>query len=111
MSTNHAPGPVSSSVARSHGRRNSAAETRVRAGARVAPGAAAPAAVAIRRLPLDLRPLLLPRRVVGAVLLAVAAIARRGLPEPDRVEVRRGRVGVVLRARALLDLVHERARL
>src|SRR3954449_1884773 len=107
MSANHAAGPLRSSVARSHGRRNSAAEVRVRAEPAVEPGAgAAGVAVVIeprgRPLALDLRPLLLPGVVVHAVLLAVAAVAGRRLPEADRVEVRRRRVGVVLRARALL---------
>src|SRR5947209_3858134 len=59
----------------------------------------------------QLRPGLLPLRVVHAVVLAVAARGHRRLPELDRVEVLRRRVRVVLRARALGQLVHDRARL
>src|SRR5436305_6855976 len=44
-----------------------------------------------------------------AVVLAVPALSQRGLPELQRLEVRLGSVGVVRRAAALLDLVHDRA--
>src|SRR3954454_9300181 len=62
-------------------------------------------------LPLQLRPGLLPLRVVHAVLLAIAAVGHRRLPELDRAEVRRRGPAVVLRRRALRELVHDRARL
>src|SRR5436190_6116757 len=62
------------------------------------------------QLALDVSPGLLPLRVVHAVALAVAAVLRRRLPELDRLEVRRWGIGVVLRARALGQLVHDRAR-
>src|SRR6188474_1217312 len=60
---------------------------------------------------LDVSPGCLPLRVVHAVVLAVAAVLHRRLPELDRVEVGRRGVGVVLRARALGQLVHDLARL
>src|SRR5206468_4990179 len=60
---------------------------------------------------LDVSPGLLPLRVVHAVALAVAAVLLRRLPELDRVEVLRRCVGVVLRAGALGQLVHDLARL
>src|SRR5437667_10941639 len=59
---------------------------------------------------LDVSPGLLPLRVVHAVALAVAAVLRRRLPEPDRVEVCRWSVRVVLRAGALRQFVHDRTR-
>src|SRR5919202_71308 len=87
------------------------AETKSAAGA---PGGAA-RLVRLRgqgvRSALDLGPFLLPDRVVHAVLLAVPAVRDRRLPELDAVEVGRGSVRVVLGASALLDLVHELARL
>src|SRR5258708_8140709 len=60
---------------------------------------------------LQLGPGLLPLRVVHAVLLAVAAVGDRRLPEVDLLEVLERRVRVVLRARALGELLHPRARL
>src|SRR5581483_8204959 len=60
-------------------------------------------------LALEPRPGLLPLRVVHAVVLPVAAVGDRGLPEVDLLEVRERRVGVVLLARALRELVHPRA--
>src|SRR6478609_10866042 len=88
-------------------------------------GASAPSATACARarrrrigdalqpafLALELGPGLLPLRVVHAVLLAVAAVGDRRLPEVDLLEVLERRVGVVLRTRALGQLVHDRARL
>src|SRR6202142_1307169 len=58
---------------------------------------------------LQLRPGLLPLRVVHAVVLAVAAGGDRRLPELDRVEVRGRCAAVVLRRRARSELVHDRA--
>src|SRR5437667_9157634 len=58
---------------------------------------------------LDVSPGRLPLRVVHAVALAVAAVLLRRLPELDRPEVRRGGIGVVLRARTLRQLVHDLA--
>src|SRR4029077_7302412 len=52
----------------------------------------------------------LPRRVRDAVLASVVACCDRRLPELDRVEVRTGCVGVVLGARAGLELLHLGAR-
>src|SRR6266540_487476 len=60
---------------------------------------------------LDVSPGLLPLRVVHAVALAVAAVLLRRLPELDRIEIGRRCVRVVLRARALGQLVHDLARL
>ncbi len=75
-------------------------------------GHAAPPALAPRALARQLRPRLVPGVVVHAVLPAApAAVLDRGLPELDRPGVRGRCVQVVLRARALLDLVHEGARL
>src|SRR3954466_1577683 len=75
------------------------------AGPLEANGPAAPASA------FELRPGLHPLRVVHALLLAVAAVGDRRLPELDRVEVRRRRTAVVLRRRAGGELVHDRARL
>src|ERR1043165_10092040 len=58
------------------------------------------------RSALEPGPGLLPLRVVLAVALAVAAVGDRRLPEVDLLEVRERRVGVVLLARALRQLVH-----
>src|ERR1700752_4155167 len=105
MRTNHAPGPLSSRTARSHGRRNIAADTRTRA-------SRAPSGAPLKTpsLPSYFRPLLLPDAVVHTAVFAVVALRDRRLPELDRVEVRRRRVRVVDRARALLDPFHFRAR-
>src|SRR5437764_8487971 len=108
MSTNQAPGPESSKPARNHGRRKSAADARVRTALLISTSAAeAPLAGALGGY---FGPLPLPDAVVHAVALSVPAVFHRGLPEPDAVEVGSRRVGVVLRARSLLDLFHERAR-
>src|SRR4051812_35801235 len=56
---------------------------------------------AANRSAFQLSPGLLPLRVVHAVLLAVAAVGDRRLPELDRVEVLRRRAAVVLRCGAL----------
>src|ERR1700731_443617 len=100
MRTNHAAGPDRSRPARSHGRRNKAADTRVR----TAPFKAMPA---VRRAPPGLGryfgPLFLPHAVVRAVGLSVAAVFDRRLPELDAFEVGARRVGVVFQARAFLD--------
>src|SRR5579862_8963154 len=64
------------------------------------------------RSPGDLRPPLLPCVVVHAVVAWLpTALGDGRLPELDLVVVRGGLVEVVLRARALLQLVHVRARL
>src|SRR6266542_5696073 len=63
------------------------------------------------RSTLDVSPGLLPLPVVHAVALAVAAVLDGRLPELDRVEVGRRSIGVVLLARTLGQLVHDRARL
>src|SRR6266498_3805270 len=109
MKTNAPTGGARSSSARSHGLRKNAAETARRRAAH--DGRPVSYGGELRELPLDLRPLLLPDRVVQTVLLAVAAVRDRRLPELDAVEVRRRCVRVVLRATALLDLVHKQARL
>src|SRR6201987_6409068 len=105
MRTNHAPGPHRSITARSHGRRNIAADTRMRASR---PPSGAP--LKTPSLPSYFRPLLLPDVVVHALVFAVVALADGRLAELDRVEVRRRRVRVVDRTRALLDFFHFRAR-
>src|SRR3989442_1485856 len=117
MRMNHAPGAESSRTARAHGRRKSAAETRARA----ALTAASAAVIRVWRprrwvspQPCsagDFGPLLLPLAVVHAVVAPVATLRHGRLPEPDAVEVGRGGVGVVDRARSLADLFHEAARL
>src|SRR2546421_12840511 len=104
MRTNHAAGPDRSSPARSHGRRKSAADTRMRAALFKATPGAEPLP---RRLGGYFRPLFLPDAVVGAVALPVAAVLHRRLPELDAFEVGARRVCVVFRARSLLDLFHE----
>src|SRR6476659_127072 len=101
MRTNHAPGPDSSRTARSHGRRNIAADARMRA-SRAPSGAP----FTTCSLPRYFRPLLLPRAVVHAVRLPIAALGDRRLPETDAVEVRTWRVRVIDRAGALGDLFH-----
>src|SRR5689334_15396192 len=111
MRTNHAPGADSSITARSHGRRNRAADTLPRAvlftvAPALAGGRDRQGGRPLRRY---FGPLSLPRRVVGAVLFAVPAVLHGGLPELDAFEVAARRVGVVLRARALLQRFHERA--
>src|SRR5258708_6467214 len=109
MSRNQAPGPDSSRPARSHGRRKRAADTRVRTVLLTATSSAElPQPGALGGY---FRPLPLPGAVVGAVVLSVATVFDRGLPELDAFEIGARGVGVVLRARALLDLIHERARL
>src|SRR5712691_9138667 len=60
---------------------------------------------------LQLRPGLLPLRVVHAVVLAVAAGGDRRLPELDRSEVLRRGAAVILSGGARRQLVHDRARL
>src|SRR4051794_28681605 len=70
--TNHAAGGESSSAPRAAGRRCSAPPARRRSEGEA--------------LALDLRPAPLPLGVVRAVVLAVAAVLDRGLPEADRVE-------------------------
>ena len=78
-------GADSSSPPRSHGRRNSAADTRMRRRrSQPAKPARRAGSAAARALPGYFRPLLLPRRVVRAVVLAVAAFVDRRLPELDR---------------------------
>src|ERR1700730_7065448 len=103
MSTNHAAGPDRSRPTRSHGRRNKAADTRVRV-------ARFNATLAVEHGPPGLGryfgPLFLPDAVVGAVFLSVATVPDRRLPELDAFKVGARRVGVVLHARALLDLFH-----
>src|SRR6476646_11636701 len=108
MRTNHAPGADRSSTGRSHGRRNIAADARPRTVALVALLTAEPARGGgpgrTARSGGYFGPLFLPHRVVGAVVFSVPAGFDRGLPELDRVEVRARRIGVVLRARARLQL-------
>src|SRR4051812_19367570 len=108
MSRNHASGAESSVVARNQGRRQNAAETRRRAGSRPPPARYARFG---SYLPPGLGPGLLPLVVVHAVVVAVAAVGDRRLPELDLVEVRRRSIGVVLLARARALLVHLRASL
>src|SRR5438270_1649958 len=105
MRTNHAPGPLSSSTARNHGRRNIAADTRVRT-------SRTPSGAPLRTPSLAsyFCPLLLPDAVVHAVVFAVVALRDRRLPELDAVEVRTRGICVVDRARPFLDLFHFRAR-
>src|ERR1700681_2750100 len=106
MRTNHAAGPDRSRPARSHGRRNKAADTRVRTAPVNAVAAVERASPGLGRY---FGPLFLPDGVVGAVGFSVPAVFHRRLPELDAFKVGARRIGVVLHARALLDLFHERA--
>src|SRR5258708_4343178 len=104
MTTTHAAGADSSSVARTHGRRKSPADTRMRAVLLTAkPEVEFTVSLGLASY---FRPLLLPGAVVHAVVLAVAAVRHGRLPELDAVEVGTRCVRVVLRARALLDFFH-----
>src|SRR6185437_6287823 len=105
MTRNQASGGDRVRVARSHARRQSAAETRAVPSAW--PSAARPGRIEVSamRLPAlsgDPGPRCHPLLERNAVALAVAALRQRGLPERDRLEVRLGRVGVVGVTGALL---------
>src|SRR6266568_7717338 len=108
MTTNQASGGLSVRVARSHGRRQSAAETRATAATEWSSRTAAEVMEPVRS-PGDLRPGRHPLLERHTVVLAVAALGQRRLPELQRLEVRLGGVGVVVGARPFLDLVHDRA--
>src|SRR5665213_2616567 len=103
MTRNHASGGVRVSVARSHARRQSVAEMR----AMPFPDRSSRIAVIdmwrFPRLPDYLRPGGHPTLEWHTVVLAVVAGGQRRLPELDGLEVRRRLIGVVGRARALLD--------
>src|SRR6476620_6100955 len=110
MTTNQPRGGSSSTEARSHGRRQKAALTRRRAAHFGRPASAAEVTIELPgRLSLDRRPGFQPLVVVHAVLLAVAAVGERRLPELQRAVVGEWLVRVVRVARALLDRLHELA--
>src|SRR5437764_11106132 len=105
MTTNQASGGVRVRVARSHGRRHSAAETRVSPLTGRSCWTAACVMIA-RPSPGDLGPGGGPLLERHAVVLTVAALSQRRLPELQRLEVRLRGVRVVRGARALLEGVH-----
>src|SRR5665213_4205272 len=108
MTRNHASGGVRVSVARSHARRQSAAETR----ATPVPDRTSPITaveLCLVRLPDYLSPGGLPGLERHTVVLAVVAGRERCLPELQRLEVGLRRIRVVAGARALRDRVHDRA--
>src|SRR5690348_4923763 len=94
MTRNHASGGDSVNAARSHGRRQSAAEARAARGDFGPVGADVPVTADAGRSPGDLRPGRYPLLEPDTVVLAVTALRERRLPELDRVEVRVGLVGV-----------------
>src|SRR5439155_22215436 len=108
--TNQASGGVRRSASRARGRRHSAAAARLA----IPTGGPSTVCVATRSSRPLARHLGVPRldplRVRHAVRLAVPAVGQRRLPQLDRLEVLQRGVGMVLRARALRQLVHDRAR-
>src|SRR5215469_2851524 len=112
MTRNQASGGDRVRVARSHDRRQSAAETRASPlTARSLRTAVAVIEFGAYRfwLPGDLGPGGDPLLERHAIVLAVAALRQRRLPELDGLEVGLRRVRVVGGAGALRDLVHDRA--
>src|SRR5215469_6534077 len=112
MTRNQASGGDRVRVARSHARRQSAAETRASPlTARSLRTAVAVIEFGAYRcwLPGDLGPGGDPLLERHAVVLAVAALRQRGLPELEGLEVGLRRVRVVLGAGALRERVHDRA--
>src|SRR5437868_2765318 len=111
MTRNQVSAGESVSAARSHGRRQSAAEIRAARGVARLSRAVSTLTGTWTDSAGDLRPGVHPLLERHTIVLAVAALRERRLPELDRLEVGIRLVRVQPRAPALLQRVHDITRL